>query len=73
MARGGTFGGLVADSDGASVVGSPLSWLADEDDDTAAKSCHDVKSFCKSKESNILFLNILDKKNFISTFYSKVD
>ena len=68
VARGSICGGLVADSVGASAVGSHLSWLADEDDDTGARRCDDVKSFCKSKESNILFFNILDKKKIISIF-----
>ena len=71
MAPGGTCGGLVAGSVGASVVDSSLSWLADEDDDTGARRCVDLKSSYKSKESNILFFNILDKKNFI--FESKVE
>ena len=62
MARSSTCGGLVAGSVGASAVGSRLSRLADEDDATGARRCDDVKSSCESKESNILFFNILDKK-----------
>ena len=58
MARGSTCGGLVAGSVGASAVGSRLSWLADEDDDTDARRWDDVKSSCESKECNILFCNI---------------
>ena len=67
MARGGTCGGLVEGSVGASVVGSPLSWLADEDDDTGARRCDDVKSSCKSRVQYFIFQHF-GQKNFISIF-----
>lgn len=71
MVRGGICGGLVVDSVGVSVVGSFLSWLVDEDDDIVVRSCDDVKLFCKSKEFNILFFNILDKKILFLFFIVK--